>query len=241
MAAPYVTIGNLSGFSRAITVIMLTKQFILFCFLLALAGGATAQQMYKVVDANGKVTFSDRPQADDKAKLSVMQSYTLRPVQRPKTAQEKAALANARRDAANARRAAANATPAPVVPAEVEELMVTIMGLSAFGGRFEIFCSDNESEGRAFSAATLAWKQRNMLAVEQQRRLLMLVLPPARRAELISREENLLAEEIAKVSGRTSDGRKQWCEGVVAELNSGRSDVNNPEMMAIPIIPYKAK
>lgn len=213
---------------------MQTKQLLLLSLCLAVAHGALAQQMYKVIGADGKVTYSDRPQTDEKSKLSVMQSYTLRPVKPPKSAVDKTAIAKAKRDAANAQ-------PAVVVPPEIEDVMVTIMGLSAFGGRFEFFCSDNEVDGRAFSAATLAWKQRNLLAIEQQRRLLMLVVSPARRAELMSREEKLLAEEIAKVSGRTSAGRKEWCDGVVAELNSGRSDIVNPVMMAIPITPYKAK
>ena len=213
---------------------MHTKQLLLLSLCLACAPGALAQQMYKVVDAAGKVTFSDRPQADEKAKMSVMQSYTLRPVKEPKPLEDKAALTKSRRSAGPTE-------PVPVVPAEVEDLMVTIMGLSAFGGRFEIFCSDTDVDGRAFSAATLAWKQRNMLAVEQQKKLLMLVLSPAKRAELLGREEKLLAEEIAKVSGRTAPARKEWCDGVVAELNSGRSDINHPGMMAIPITAYRAK
>lgn len=210
------------------------KSLLLLSFCIFMAHAAQAQQMYKVIDANGKVTFSDRPQADEKAKLSVMHSYTLRPVKEAKPIEDKAALAKTKRNAVSD-------APASVVPAEVEELMVTIMGLSAFGGRFEIFCSDSETDGRAFSAATLAWKQRNMLAVEQQRKLLMLVVSPVKRAELLAREEKLLAEEIGKISARSPAGRKEWCDGVVAELNSGRSDINHPGMMAIPITPYKAK
>lgn len=204
--------------------------FFLLSILIASADGALAQQMYKVVGPDGKITFSDRPQADDKSKLSVMHSYTLREV-KPKPSLEKAVVAKPK----------APEQPVPVIPPEVEELMVTIMGLSAFGGRFEIFCSDTETDGRAFSAATLAWKQRNLAAMDQQRRLLMLVVSPVKRAELIAREEKLLGEEIARISGRTSAQRKEWCDGVVAELNSGRSDINHPVMMAIPIVPFKAK
>lgn len=209
---------------------MRVQHFFLLCACLASANSAVAQQMYKVVGADGKVTFSDRPQADEKAKLSVMHSYTLREV-KPKASAEKAAPVKPKTQ-----------DSAPVtVPPEIEEQMVTIMGLSAFGGRFEIFCSDSESDGRAFATATLAWKQRNLAAIDQQRRLLMLVVSPVKRAELMAREEKLLAEEIAKISGRTAAARKEWCDGVVAELNSGRSDINNPALMALPIVPFKAK
>ena len=212
------------------------KYLLLLSICSLVAQGAIAQQLYKVIDANGKVTYSDRPKADDKAKLSVMQSYTLRPVAEPKPIVDKAEQAKAKRNAASSAPA-----PAPVISAGVEELMVTIMGLSAFGGRFEMYCSETVADGQAFSAATLAWKQRNLIAIEQQRKLLMLVVSPVKRAELLDREEKLLAEEIGKMATRTQAGRKEWCDGVVAELNSGRSDINSPEMMGIPITPYKSR
>lgn len=210
---------------------MRIKQFFLLSVCLVSAHCAQGQQMYKVVGADGKITFSDRPQAAEKDKLSVMKSYTLREV-KAKPVAEKAGVVV---------RPKAPAQEPVTVPPEIEELMVTIMGLSAFGGRFEIFCSDSETDGRAFSAAALAWKQRNLAAIDQQRRLLMLVVSPTKRAELIAREEKMLTEEISKISGRTAAARKEWCDGVVIELNSGRSDINSPAMMALPIVPYKAK
>lgn len=205
----------------------------LLSFFLAIAPTAMAQQLYKTIGADGKVTFSDRPQVDNKSKLSVMRSYTLRPVEPPKPLPDLAAKVKPpvlRTEQASA-----------VITKEIEDTIVTIMGLSAFGGRFEIFCSSNETELHAFTAATQAWKTRNVEAVEQQKRVLMLVLSPVKRAELISREETLLAVEIGKLSGRTPAARKAWCEGVTAELNSGHSDIASPALMAVPITPFKAK
>ncbi|UUZ46702.1 DUF4124 domain-containing protein [Massilia sp. B-10] len=49
-----------------------------------LASGVLAQQMYKVVGADGKITYSDRPAYEKANKLSVMKSYTLRPVESAK-------------------------------------------------------------------------------------------------------------------------------------------------------------
>ena len=206
-----------------------THSFLL-CTMLAFAPAALAQQMYKIVGPDGKVTFSDRPQIDDKAKLSVMQSYTLRAVEPPKP-----------REPAKSRAKVVRDEPPVVITPEIEDAIVTIMGLSSFGGQFEIFCNGDESDVRAFSAATLAWKQRNAAPVEHQKRLLMLVLSPTKRAELITREETLLAEEIAKMSAKSPAVRKEWCQGVVAELNSGRTDIFNPALMAIPVTPYKAR
>lgn len=208
---------------------MYKKLSFLLCTALAFAPAVLAQQMYKVVGSNGKVTFSDRPQIEELAKLSVMQSYTLRAVEPPKPRESARSVPKVRDE-----------PPVTITPA-IEDAIVTIMGRSSFGGQFEIFCQGEESDARAFSAATLAWKQRNVAAVEHQKRLLMLVLSPTKRAELISREETLLAEEIAKVSAKSPAVRKQWCQAVVAELNSGRNDIVNPALMAVPVTPYKAR
>jgi len=35
--------------------------------------------------------------------------------------------------------------------------------------------------------------------------------------------------------------RQEWCDGVVAELNSGHLDIDKPEMMALPIVQYRPK
>ena len=211
---------------------MYKKPLCLLSIFLTIAPAAMAQQLYKTIGADGKVTFSDRPHLDNQSKLSVMHSYTLRPVEAPKPLP----------DAAIKPKAPVQRTDTPVVISkEIEDTIVTTMGLSAFGGRFEMFCSDSEAELHAFSGATQAWKTRNVEAVEQQKRVLMLVLAPAKRAELISREETLLAAELAKVSGRTPAARKEWCEGVTVELNSGHSDIASPALMAVPITPFKPK
>ena len=202
----------------------------LLCSTLAFAPEVLAQQMYKTVGADGKVTFSDRPQLDEKAKLSVMHSYTLRAVEPPKP-----------KDPPRSKLKVVREEPPTKITPDIEEAIVTIMGLSSFGGRFEIFCNDDENDTRAFSAATLAWKKRNVETVEHQKQVLMLVLSPAKRAELITREETLLTEEIAKVSAKSPAQRKEWCQGVVAELNSGRSDIANAALMAVPVTPYKSK
>ena len=39
----------------------------------------------------------------------------------------------------------------------------------------------------------------------------------------------------------TAQGRKEWCEGTIAELDSKRADINKPMMLSIPITRYKAK
>lgn len=202
----------------------------LWCTTLAFAPAVLAQQMYKTVGADGKVTFSDRPQIDDKAKLSVMKSYTLRAVEPPKP----------RERATGKLKGVRSELPVAITP-DIEEAIVTIMGLSSFSGQFEIFCNGDENDTRAFSAATLGWRQRNVAPVEHQKRLLMLVLSPTKRAELIAREETLLAEEIAKVAAKSPAARKEWCQGVITELNSGRNDIVNPALMAVPVTPYRAR
>ena len=214
-----------------------TTSLLLSLCAAATCGESMAQQLYKTVGADGKVTFSDRPKVEEKARLSVMHAYTLRPVEPPPVRSDAQATIV---KTASKREGAASASTSVVTPS-MEEAIVNIMGMSAFGGRFEIFCNTNDADTKAFSTATLGWKNRNAAAVEHQKRVLTVVLSPSKRAELVDREEALLAEQISKMSGRSAAARKEWCDGVVAELNSGQSDISNPALMAVAIVPFKAK
>jgi hypothetical protein len=208
-----------------------TKLFLLSICCTA-ATGALAQQMYKTVGPDGKVTFSDRPQLDDKAKLSVMRSYTLRAVEAPKRVDP---------TQVPQRKSGGPAEPPVVLSAEVEEAMVTVMGMAEFGLRFERFCNSTPAESKAFMSANNDWKKRNAAAIDQQRRLLTSVVTPVKRAQLLETQQQLMGDEIAKAVARDPAARKEWCAGVVEELNSGRSDVNKPAMMAVPIVQYRSK
>ena len=217
--------------------IMCKKKLFLLIVCCATAGGSQAQKMYKTVGPDGKITFSDRPEIGADTKVSVMRSNTLHPVEIPANRIDPAlAMKPAPR-----RKGAATQEPAPVITPEVEEAMLSVMGLSEFGRRFDGFCNATDAGAKAFAAANYGWKKRNAAAMEQQKRLLTEVLSPVQRAQLIDREQQVMAEEIGKAAALTPAARKTWCEGVIAELDSGRNDVDKPAMMALPIVQYRAK
>ena len=193
---------------------------------------AAAQQMYKTVGPDGKVTFTDRPALDSSVKMSVMKSYVLRPVSPP------ARKAEAGRRPGDV----PSALSAPMeVTSEIEEAMISVMGLAEFGRRFESFCDDTPEDAKAFTTANYEWKKRNAQAIEQQKRVLTEVVSPSKRAGLVDRQQALMSVEMGKVAARSPAARKEWCGGVVAELNSGRSDIDTPAMMAVPIVRYRAR
>lgn len=194
---------------------------------------ASAQQMYKTVGADGRVTFSDRPKIESAAKLSVMKSYTLRPVNTGTDAGPVTAEAT---PASTPTVVAANEV---VVGPQVETAMVNVMVQSEFARRSYPFCNGTQASARAFTRAAGSWKQRNLLAVEHQRKLLMQVVSPVKRTELQDKVAAVLNEELAKVTARSPQERIQWCGEAVAHMASERSDVNQPEMMAVVIKPYK--
>lgn len=208
------------------------KKSLLLTMCCALAFPALAQQMYKSVGPDGKITFTDRPAVDTSVKLSVMRSNTLRalpaPVRKPEPAPRRAEILPAAEG------------PVEITP-EIEEAMISVMGLADFGRRFESFCDDTPADAKAFTSANYEWKKRNADALEQQKRLLTEVVSPFKRANLVERQQALLSDEIGKAAARTPAARKEWCDSVVAELNSGRSDIDKPAMMAIPIVRYRAK
>jgi hypothetical protein len=211
---------------------MYIKKSLLLTVCCLAAYCATAQQMYKTVGPDGKVTFTDRPEVQTSAKLSVMKSYTLRDIATaPRKADSAAGPAPVRRDPAEQ----------AVITPEVEEAMISVMGLAEFGLRFETYCDDTPADAKAFTAANYGWKKRNAAAIEQQKRLLTEVVAPAKRASLRDKQHALMAEELSKAAARSPAANKEWCSGVITELNSGRSDIDKPAMMAVPIIPYRAR
>jgi hypothetical protein len=131
--------------------------------------------------------------------------------------------------------------PAPTLTPDIEEAMVTVMGLADFGLRFESFCNASPALAKSFIGANNDWKKRNAAAIDHQKRLLSVVVSPAKRAQLLELQKQSTGDEVAKLKPHSAAERKTWCEGVIAELNSGRSDVNKPAMMAVPIVPYRAK
>ncbi len=208
----------------------ITKLFLLIICCVS-ANLAAAQQMYKTVGPDGKVTFSDRPQLDNKTKLSVMKGYKLQAFDAPKPVAGVVPPAPRR----------APGAPSPTLTPDIEEAMVTVMGLADFGLRFESFCNSSPALAKSFVASNNDWKKRNAAAIDQQRRLLSVVVSPAKRAQLHELQKQSTADEVARLKPHNPGERKAWCEGVIAELNSGRSDVDKPAMMAIPIVPYRAK
>lgn len=205
------------------------------------APGALAQQMYKFVGPDGKVTFSDRPALQKPGKISIMEAYTLRPYAARPTSAELAAADAARKPAAEAPLATGSSSAAPVLTPEVYEAIVSVMVQVEFSRRFYNFCNAGEASARAFNAAVLGWKRRNAVAIEQQKRLLMQVVSPNKREELQDKAAKLLAEEHAKVVPLNSVEREAWCGAAVTELRNGNADIVQPAMMAVPIVPYRAR
>ncbi len=219
----------------------MSKNAVVILLLSTVAAAGNAQQMFKVIGPDGKVTFSDRPALTSNGKISVMHSYTLRPYVAQRTPSELAAIEAAKKAAAAVPVVAGEAPVAPVLTPEVEDAVVTVMGQVEFARRFYNFCSGNLDSAKAFNAATNAWKLRNAGPIGHQNRLLMVVVSPAKRDELQDKVTAMLAQEGAKVAARSPKERQAWCAGVVAELNSGKADIVQPAMMAVPIVPYRAK
>ncbi len=221
---------------------MFTLRTALWLVTTLTASSALSQQMFKVVGPDGKITFSDRPTLQSTGKVSVMHSYTLRPYVTPQTsAQLAAAVAAKKAIVAELPKDPGVPLVAPVLTQEVEDALVSVFSQAEFSRRFYNFCNATESGAKAFNGATLAWKRRNAAAIEQQNRVLMQVVSPNKRDELLGKAAALLSEEVAKIAARNAQQRLAWCAGAIAELNSGKADIVQPALMAVPIVQYRAK
>lgn len=193
-----------------------------------------AQQLYKSVGPDGKIIFSDKPSINESTKLSVMKGYTLRPIEMSREASSASAATM------RVKRESRPGLAGPVIPPEIEAAMLAVMGRVALERKFEHFCANDVAAAKAFAAATSGWRRRNAAYIEQQKRLLMEVMSPHKRAELLERDAQSLRDSLAKVQARTPVARIEWCESTAAQLNGGQSDLDVPAMLAITITPYRA-
>ena len=199
----------------------------LLLFLLSTASSAEAQQLYKSMGSDGKVVFSDRP-IDGKTKIATMKGTVIRPVEEaPQMVVAKPVT-----------RALLAADDSLVTP-DVEDTMLRIMELLEFGKRYVTVCAGSEHATRAFAAAHKGWMLRNALYIEQQKRLLMEVVSPTRRATI---HQRLAASHRSVPNAKSSTAANlKLCTNFTAGLNSGTSDIVKPAMLAIPLTAYHRK
>lgn len=199
--------------------------------LSAAAGpGLGGRAMYKTVGADGKVTFSDRPAIESAAELSVLRSNTLVPI--------KAAVTPAGSGSAAVKPAvAATGTMTP----QIEKTVADVMVRAEFPRRVYPLCNTSQAAARAFTQAASGWKERNLAATDHQRRILMQVVSPAKRDEIEGQVAQHLSAEVARVSARPAAERARWCAEAVATLANPGSDIDEPAMMGVAIVPYKAR
>ena len=169
--------------------------------------------------------FSDRPALESASKLAVLKSNTLVQVTTPEGAVKAAPRP-------------AIAAAGPVTP-EVEAAMGAVMLQAESSRRLYPLCNLSQETARAFTQAASGWRERNLAPIEQQRKLLMLVISPAKRAELQEKVGLALNAELASVAARTGQERASWCAAAVAHMGNPTSDIHQPAMMAAALTPYK--
>jgi len=201
----------------------------------AAAFGADAQQLYKSVGTDGKVTFSDRAPTGD-GKVSVMRSNILRPLE-PK--EPVASLAGALPKAGvipAARPLAPVRTPATP---ELEEAVSALLLQVELSKKFEPLCSPTLLAGRDYNLAVYNWRKRNALFLQQQNRILMEVIDPIKRAAIYRKVEISVDASLLETIALNAAGRAKWCERAILEMNSGISDVEKNTAVAAPLTAYK--
>ena len=197
---------------------------------IAAAMGADAQQLYKSVGPDGKITFSDRPPGTAEGKVSVMRSNVLRPMEV--------------KEPAGAIVATKPGTPplppvrAPATP-ELEEAVSALLLQFEITKKFEPLCSLNLLAGRDYNVAVYNWRKRNALYLQQQNRILMEVIDPIKRAAIYRKVEIAVDASLAEAIALNAQGRAKWCGRVIAEMNTGINDVEKNVAVAGPLIAYK--
>lgn len=209
---------------------MSTNKLLLILLSAAAASGADAQQLYKQVGPDGKVTFTDR-QPSGNGKVSVMRSNVLRPLEpdappaskitvNPKSGDGPAFAPNGSR-------------------AELEEAVSAVMLLSEVARKFDPICSPTPQAAKEYSVAVNAWRMRNSNFLQLHTRILMQVIDPTRRAQMQGKIGGRVDEALAEVTRLNPAWRAKWCDKSILDMTSGSNDIANNAAVAVPLITYK--
>lgn len=215
---------------------------ILLTLLSTAACGVDAQQLYKSVGPDGKVTFSDR-QPGGSGKISVMKSNILRPMEQDPLQASKLIAPSKPAASANVPARPQEEAAAPHAPStpELEEAVSAVMLLSEVAKKFEPICSPTPKAAKQYSVAANGWKKRNANFIEQQNRILMEVIDPIKRAAMQNKVAARVDESLLQVTRLDTQWRSKWCDRAVMEMTSSGNDVANNASIAVPLITYKFK
>lgn len=213
---------------------MNTKKLLLILLSAAAASGVDAQQLYKQVGPDGKVTFSDR-QPGGSGKVSVMKSNVLRPLDAEPPAASQM-MVNPKATGADGKVFVPTGTMA-----ELEDAVSSVMVLSEVAKKFEPICSPTPQAAKQYSIAVNGWRKRNANFIEQQTRILMEVIDPTKRNLMQNKVGTRVDEALLEVMRLNPAWRGKWCNKAVLEMTSGSNDIANNAPVAIPLITYKFK
>ena len=209
---------------------MNSKSTLLAVLCLAVACNSWAQQLYKSVGPDGKVTFSDQPSKDEKAKISIMRGNVLKPVDSGQGLPD---------GLMGKPRGASRAEAPKQAGSELELAVLFVMTMLDGANRFERVCSIGERAGKDYSAAATGWRQRNANFIDQQSRILTTAIAPSKRAEMQRGVATRSEAKLAEVSALGPQLRGNWCQRHIQDMGSGVNDVANNSAIAVPLITYK--
>ena len=214
----------------------MNKRLLLLPVLCLAAGLGMAQsQLYKIVGPDGKVTFSDKPPAEASAKISVMKSNVLRPIEGTTLPSfpSPASLASTKSAAA----ASSASAPPYSSSTELDQALLVVMGMVEITRKVEPMCSTAAPiSAKRLNLGIRNWSQRNATFIEQQRRILMEVVTPAKRAGLQARLASKTEQAVVELNSLSPEGRSKWCERLIANLSSDENDIANVPAVSVPLI-----
>lgn len=203
-------------------------------------GGAVAQQMYKSVGPDGKVTYSDRPPDTASAKLSVMKAYAMHPVDTLPATLSNVAASAVKADPGSLRSGkSAKAGGARTVPEEVEKAVTGVMVLADLLRRSEELCvSTLPTSTKRYGGVYGKWKDRNATFLDKQHRILMEVISPARRASIQQAVGAVNDHSLTQIRAASTAARVTWCNKGFEDMDAGRQDIANNPALSVPLITF---
>ncbi len=210
---------------------MMWKTALAISLSMATLPAALAQAVYRSVDADGKVVYSDQPPTGTNAAYKVIKPNNTKATV---TAPEASSTAAADEPRAASKQAlpkqastAAAAAPEKLNPA-VERAVIRVMANDELIRQAEALCSGAAPASQHnFHEPATAWRERNGGTLLQQRRVVNEVLQPAQRQLLEQLVTARVQGQLAVVQNASAASKAKWCNSAFAEVERGDMDVQN--------------
>lgn len=211
--------------------------------LVVLSTGAHAFGVYKTVDANGNVVYTDKPPENKNYDVIKTPATAPPPAKSPPATAPTDTPAAGSRGAKSATRANKNNANAPAStepdPA-LEQAVIGVLGIENLVRQTETICFNAfPTHAKKYLDAADQWRQRNGDTVSLAQRVLALAFAAKDRQLIEAGIRSNNQQQLSGVTSAPTASKINWCDRSSGEIANGVMDVHNKQKFISPLQNYR--